>query len=175
MTGVQTCALPIFRQNRLEWRVELSGGQLAQVHVGDASSVQLADGTTAHGKVRQIAPVLDENTRIGIAYVELDRDANSSARAGMYGSGSITLGLRSALTLPSDAVVLRDGHEYVFVLGADGRVVLTKVAIGRRVGNGVEISDGLDSEAQVVASGAGFLNDSDAVRVVAIVDAGSPS
>ncbi len=47
------------------------------------------------------------------------------------------------MTLPSDAIVLRDGHEYVFVLGTDGRVVLTKVAIGRRFGNGVEISGGL--------------------------------
>ncbi len=161
----------LVRQNRLDWRAELSGSQLAQVHVGDAASVQLADGTTAHGKVRQVAPVLDETTRIGIAYVELDRtgdaSTNTAARAGMYGSGSITLGQRAAMTLLSDAIVLRDGHEYVFVLGPDGRVALTKVAIGRRFGNGVEISSGLKGEEQIVAAGAAFLNDSDAVRVVA--------
>ncbi len=61
----------------------------------------------------------------------------------MYGSGTITLGQRAALTVPSDAIVLRDGHEYVFVLGADGRVALTKVDVGRRFGNGVEISAGV--------------------------------
>lgn len=158
----------LVRQNRLEWRAELTGAQLAQVQVGDVASVQLVDRTIAHGKVRQVAPVLDESTRIGVAYVELDRsaDANTGARAGMYGTGSITLGHRAALTLPSDAIVLRDGHEYVFVLGPDGRVALTKVDVGRRFGNGVEISAGLTDEQQVVSAGAAFLNDADAVRVV---------
>ena len=160
----------LIRQNRLEWRAELSGAQLTQVQIGDDASVQLVDGTLAHGKVRQVAPSLDENTRIGLAYVELDRadavNASANAKAGMYGSGTITLGQRAAVTLPSDAIVLRDGHEYVFVLGADGRVALTKVSIGRRVGNGVEINSGLDGNPQVVAAGAAFLNDADAVRVV---------
>jgi RND family efflux transporter MFP subunit len=158
----------LVRQNRLEWRAELTGAQLAQVHVGDAASVQLADRTVAHGHVRQVAPVIEENTRIGVAYVELDRgeSANTAARAGMYGTGTITLGERMALTLPSDAIVMRDGHEYVFVLGPDGRVALTKVDIGRRFGNGVEISAGVTDAQQVVAAGAAFLNDADAVRVV---------
>ncbi len=71
----------LVRQNRLEWRAELSGAQLAQVQVGDEASVQLVDGTTAHGKVRQVAPVLDENTRIGIAYVELDRTGDRQRTA----------------------------------------------------------------------------------------------
>jgi len=158
----------LVRQNRLEWRAELTGAQLAQVHAGDEASVQLADRTVAHGRVRQVAPVIEENTRIGVAYVELDRgeSANTAARAGMYGTGTITLGQRVALTLPSDAIVMRDGHEYVFVLGPDGRVVLTKVDIGRRFGNGVEISGGVTDAQQVVAAGAAFLNDADAVRVV---------
>jgi len=159
----------LVRQNRLDWRAELSGAQLARVHIGDAATVQLADGSTATGKVRQVAPVLDENTRIGLAYVELDRgDAKdkSAARAGMYGTGAITLGVRPALTLPASAIVLRDGHEYVFVLGADNRVALTKVSVGRRVGNGVEINDGLGGDERIVAAGAAFLNDSDFVRVV---------
>ncbi len=164
----------LVRQNRLEWRAELSGAQLMQVHIGDRASVQLSDGTTAHGKVRQVAPVLDETTRIGLAYVELDRgdDAHSGARAGMFGSGKITLGQRAALTLPSDAIVTRDGHEYVFVLGANNRVALTRVAVGRRFGDGVEISSGLAASAQVVAAGAGFLNDADVVHVVAGTDPG---
>jgi len=165
----------LVRQNRLEWRAELSGLQLAQVHIGDEAHVQLADGSTAHGTVRQIAPVLDESTRIGVAYVEIDRAANASARAGMYGSGAITLGKRAAMTLPSGAIVLRDGHEYVFVLGADNRVALTKVTVGRRFGNGVEISAGIKDNVQVVESGAAFLNDADAVRVVASVAAKDPS
>jgi RND family efflux transporter MFP subunit len=171
----------LVRQNRLEWRAELSGDQLAKVRVGDGASVKLADGSVAAGKVRQVAPALDEKRRIGLAYVELDRDnaASTAARAGMYGTGTLTLGSRAALTVPAEAIVLRDGHEYVFVLGADDRVALTRVAVDRRVGNGVEISGGLDEAQSVVATGAAFLNDADLVRVVpaagVIAEAGDPT
>jgi RND family efflux transporter MFP subunit len=170
VAGPGTELFRLVRQKRLEWRAELSGAQLSQVHVGDAASLTLADGTTAVGKVRQVAPVLDATSRIGIAYVELDRDSPSSARAGMYASGAITLGQRTALTIPSSAVVLRDGHEYVFLLGPDDRVQQSKVAVGRRVGDGIEITTGLDPDQQVVASGAAFLNDADMVRVVSATE-----
>jgi RND family efflux transporter MFP subunit len=166
VAGPGTELFRLVRQKRLEWRAELSGAQLAQVNVGDAASLTLPDGTTAVGKVRQVAPVLDAASRIGIAFVELDRDTPSSARAGMYASGAITLGQRTALTVPSSAVVLRDGHEYVFLLGQDDRVQQTKITVGRRVGDGIEISAGLGPDQQIVASGAAFLNDADMVRVV---------
>ena len=42
----------------------------------------------------------------------------------------------------------------------------TKVQVGRRAGDRVEITDGLPPEAKVVAGGAAFLTDGDAVRVV---------
>jgi len=170
VAGPGTELFRLVRQKRLEWRAELSGAQLSQVHVGDTASLTLADGTTAVGKVRQVAPVLDASSRIGIAFVELDRDTPSSARAGMYASGSITLGQRAALTLPSSAVVLRDGHEYVFLLGEDDRVQQTKITVGRRVGDGIEVSGGLNPDQQVVASGAAFLNDADMVRVVSATE-----
>jgi RND family efflux transporter MFP subunit len=170
----------LVRQNRLEWRAELSGAQLVQVQIGNPASVQLADGTMAHGEVRQVTPVLDESRRIGIAYVALDRSngVNPCARAGMYGTGTITLGHRDALALPSDAIVMRDGHEYVFVLGADGRAALIRVDIGRRFGNSVEITSGVTDAQRVVTAGAAFLNDADAVRVApapATVDLGHQS
>jgi HlyD family secretion protein len=41
-----------------------------------------------------------------------------------------------------------------------------KVSVGRRVGDRVEILQGLDAQADVVASGVGFLTDGDSVRVV---------
>ena len=42
----------------------------------------------------------------------------------------------------------------------------TKVGVGRRVGERIEITAGLDAAAREVASGAGFLADGDHVRVV---------
>ena len=63
-------------------------------------------------------------------------------------------------------MLLRDGFSYVFRLGADNKVAQTKVTVGRRVADRIEVTGGLDPAARVVASGAGFLADGDTVRVV---------
>ena len=64
-------------------------------------------------------------------------------------------------------MVQRDGFSYAYRVGADGRVVQTKIGVGRRVGERVEITSGLSAKTAVVASGVGFLADGDLVRVVA--------
>ena len=72
-----------------------------------------------------------------------------------------------ALTLPQTALLMRDGFAWVFTVGADNKVQQAKVSVGRRVGDRVEVTSGLDPAAKVVASGGGFLADGDLVRVVA--------
>jgi multidrug efflux pump subunit AcrA (membrane-fusion protein) len=62
--------------------------------------------------------------------------------------------------------VLRDGFTYVFRVGGDGRVAQTKIVVGRRAGDKVEVLDGLTPETRVVATGTGFLSDGDLVRIV---------
>jgi HlyD family secretion protein len=156
----------LVRQNRLEWRAELTGAQLAEVRTGMTARLNLPDGSTATGTVRQVAPVIDPATRTGIAYVELDRAQSAGARAGMYATGTITLGESSGLELPAAAVVQRDGHDYVFVVDADFEVALTRVRVGRRHGDAVEVLGGVSPDDRVVASGGAFLNDGDRVRVV---------
>ncbi len=84
----------------------------------------------------------------------------------MFARGEFQTGSRNALTLPQSAVLLRDGFSYVFKLGADNKVSQAKVGVGRRVGERIEITAGLEPGTRVVASGAGFLADGDTVRVV---------
>ena len=49
-------------------------------------------------------------------------------------------------------VLLRDGFSYVLVVGDDSKVQSLKVGTGRRVGERIEITGGLDPKARVVAS-----------------------
>jgi hypothetical protein len=84
----------------------------------------------------------------------------------MFARGEFEIGASSGLTLPQAAVVQREGFSYVFRVGADNRAVQTKVGVGRRVGDRIEIVSGLDAKARVVAQGGGFLADGDLVRVV---------
>ena len=165
VTGPGAELFRLVRQNRLEWRAELTAAQLAQVREGQSAELQLPDGSSANGIVRQVAPVLDEKTRTAIAYVELQRDQSSTARAGMYASGRLTLGDRSGMALPASALVLRDGREYVFVVNAEQRAIQTTVTTGRRQGNLVEVLSGLKPGDSVVHAGAAFLNNGDLVRI----------
>ena len=90
---------------------------------------------------------------------------------GMFAHGDFILGQSSALTVPQQAVVVRDAFSYVFTVGADGHVAQRKVQTGRQLGDRVEIVNGLDAATPVVVQGAGFLNDHDLVRVVAPAEA----
>ena len=154
----------MIRQGRLEWRAEVAAPDLARLRPGDKAAVTTPAGDTIAGKVRMIAPTVDVATRNGLVYVDLP--SPGSLRAGMFARGEFDIGSSAALTLPQAAVLLRDGFHYVLRVGPDAKVVQTKVEVGRRVGERVEITGGLGADARVVASGGGFLADGDLVRVV---------
>ena len=154
----------LIRGGRLEWRAEVAASELAQIRTGQPVRVTAAGGAPVQGKVRMVAPTVDAATRNGLVYVDLPQAG--AIKAGMFARGEFETGSSSALTLPQSAVLLRDGFSYVFKLGADNKVAQAKVSVGRRVGDRIEITGGLDANARVVASGAGFLADGDTVRVV---------
>jgi RND family efflux transporter MFP subunit len=154
----------LIRQGRLEWRGEVAAAELAQIRRGQKVRVDGA-GAPVTGTVRQVAPTVDAATRNALVYVDLP-DTGGRLKAGMFARGEFATGSSTALTLPQSAVLLRDGFSYVFTVGADNRVAQGKVATGRRSGDRVEILQGLDEKARVVASGGGFLADGDTVRVV---------
>ncbi len=154
----------MIRQGRLEWRAEVPAAELARLKPGLSASVTPAGGKPIAGKVRMLAPTVDPLTRNGIVFVDLA--PSREARAGMFARGEFELGKGQGLTLPQSAVLQRDGFSYVLRVGADAKVTETKVAVGQRLGERVEITGGLDANARVVASGGGFLSDGDLVRVV---------
>lgn len=154
----------MIRQGRLEWRAEVASANLARIKPGTSVLVMPADGVRLKGTVRMVAPTVDAATRMGLVYVDLP--APGTARAGMFARGEFELGSSEALTLPQSAVLLRDGFSYVLRIGADSRVAQTKVAVGRRAGERIEITGGLDAKMRVVAAGGGFLADGDTVRVL---------
>jgi RND family efflux transporter MFP subunit len=155
----------LIRQGRLEWRAEVPSVDLVRLKPGLPATVVASTGAVpVTGKVRMVAPTVDPQTRNGIVYVDLG--ATGDVKAGMYARGEFDIGQSDALTLPQGAVVLRDGFNYVLKVGADAKVTQAKVGVGRRVGDRIEITSGLDAQTKVVASGGGFLADGDTVRVV---------
>ena len=159
----------MIRQGRLEWRAEVPSADLAALKVGMSAVVTPPNSTPQNaaplkGTIRMVAPTVDPQTRNGLVYVDLP--APGAARAGMFARGEFEVGSGQGLTLPQSAVLLRDGFSYVLRVGPDSKVSETKVKVGRRVGDRVEIVEGLAADVRVVAAGGGFLGDGDTVRVV---------
>ena len=168
VVGVGTELFRMIRQGRLEWRAEVTAADLARLHPGTSAVVKAANGSELTGKVRMIAPTIDPQTRSALVYVDLpaSRAADAPFKAGMFASGQFELGTSDAMTVPQQAVVVRDGFSYVFRLNQDGRVSQLKVQAGRRLGERIEVVNGLAPDALVVVTGAGFLNEGDTVRNV---------
>lgn len=169
----------MIRQGRLEWRAEVASSDLGLVKPGmkvvvtPAGAVATPGASTIQGTVRIVAPTVDPLTRNGIVYVDLPQPG--SARAGMFARGEFEVGSSSAVTLPQSAVQLRDGFSYVFKVGADSKVTQAKISVGRRIGDRIEVTGGLEPEARVVVAGGGFLAEGDTVRVVEAAPAAPPA
>jgi RND family efflux transporter MFP subunit len=159
----------LIRQGRLEWRAEVTSTELGRIGPGTTALVTAASGARLEGRVRTIGATVDPQSRAALVYVDLKSlpgPASGSARAGMFARGEFDLGATPALTVPQAALVMREGFSYVLRVNPDNRVSQVKVQAGRIVGERVEITGGLAPDARIVATGAGFLNDGDLVRIV---------
>ena len=160
----------MIRQNRLEWRAELTAAEMAQLKPGLAVKLSIPNVGNIIGSIRVLAPSLDPQSRNGLVYVDLPDAADHGFRAGMYTHGEFQVGVNSALTVPQTALSLREGFSYVFSLSETGagmaKVNQLKVQLGRRNGDNYEILSGLKPEDKLVADGSTFLSDGDNVRVI---------
>ena len=172
VVGAGTELFRLIRQSRLEWRAEVISSDLPKVKIGMQANIIAADGSHLTGKVRKVSPMVDMQTRNTIVYVDLPAN---SVKAGMFAKGDFLMGQSNTLAVPQQALVLRDGFNYVFVLkntkGEQAKVGQVKVGqikvqTGKRVGNLVEIVSGLSANQSIVASGGAFLSDNDTVKVV---------
>ncbi len=155
----------MIRGGRLEWRAEVTSTEMAGIKPGAQVMVTAASGAQVVGKTRMIAPTVDSTSRNGLVYVDLPFHAN--IKAGMYAKGEFVLGTSNVLSLPQQALVLRDGFTYAMRLEPGNKISQVKLQTGRRAGDTVEVLQGAKVGEQFVASGAAFLADGDTVKVVA--------
>ena len=154
----------MIRDDRLEWRAEVTATDLYKLKQGNTVQITSPDPNRPKvtGTVRMIAPVIDPQTRYGLVYVDIPN--TDAVRMGMFVKGEFDLGEKSAITVPQTAVLLRDGFSYVFIIGKDHRVTQQKVTLGRRLNDRVEILD-VAENVKLVATGTGFLADGDLVKI----------
>jgi len=163
----------LIRQNRLEWRAEISSNDLPHVAAGQRVRLRTPDGRQIEGTVRAVAPGLDPATRTAMLQADLPAEAVDSGalRAGLVLEGRIALGTSQALTIPANAVLRRDGYAYAFSVDDKGHAQRHRIELGRSIGNRIEVLSGLSEGERIVGRGASFLGEGDRVRVVETADA----
>lgn len=119
-------------------------------------------GHVTHAAVRLVAPVVDEQTRLGTVRVALP--AKTQLKPGMFVRVEIDAGSTPALTIPLRALVWREGRAAVFTVSDEGTAVLKAVTAGRQTSSSVEVVQGLETGERIVVEGAGLLNDGERVR-----------
>jgi HlyD family secretion protein len=165
VVGAGTELFRMIRQGRLEWRAEVTSTEVARIKPGTEATITAASGAQVQGKVRMVAPTVDAQTRNALVYVDVP--LHPDVKAGMFAKGTFALGSSNAMTLPQQALVLRDGFTYALRIDASNKVQQVKLQTGRRVGDAVEILTGTQAGERYVGAGAAFLADGDTVRVVA--------
>lgn len=142
---------------QMELRVQLSEQDLQAVHVGSRASVTPVGTTRSfEGRVWQVSPIIDPQTRQGIARVELRYDP--ALRPGGFASATIVAGAQVAPLLPQSAVQSDPKGNFVYILNARNEAVRVPVTTGDVSDAGVAIVSGLNGTERVVLTAGAFLN-----------------
>ena len=136
---------------------------VGKLNLGDKLPVRIsALEQELEGKVSEIAPAADPNSRTFL--VKLDLPRTNGLRAGQFGRVAMPIGETTGLRVPLSAVVLRGQLEIIFVV-SNGEAVLRLVKTGKRIGSEVELISGIDAGEKVVVENAGTLADGQPLTV----------
>jgi RND family efflux transporter MFP subunit len=141
----------------MELRAQLSQADLASVRVGIPVQVTpVGSASTVNGRVWQVAPVIDPQTRLGEARISVPY--TPVMRPGGFAEAKITAGAATLPRVPQSAVQADERGNYVYMIDNNNMVVRRDVQIGSVSSEGVSIVQGLSGQERVVLSAAPFLN-----------------
>lgn len=142
----------------LELQVNVPEQELSHLKVGAPVRVESAafPGESFAGKIREVSPAVDPQTRQIKAKIDLGSDG--PLKVGMFVRATISTGSRESLLLPTSAIQT-DGAQTFVYLDEDGKAKRTPVVTGIRQDANVEILSGLSIGDPVVVEGGAFLKD----------------
>jgi multidrug efflux pump subunit AcrA (membrane-fusion protein) len=141
--------------------VQLRETDAASVRTGTGADIELAGlpGRPLKGTVTYVYPTLDSVSRSVRARVVV-ANSGSLLKPGMYATVRLSTPSRSALTVPSSALLRTGERNVVFMDMGNGVLMPMDVEVGRTAGDYTEILAGLEPGQRVVTS-AQFLLDSE--------------
>ncbi|HEV7612936.1 MAG TPA: efflux RND transporter periplasmic adaptor subunit [Steroidobacteraceae bacterium] len=149
----------------VELRGQVAEQDLPLLKVGQLVNVRLTGTTRVYpGRVRLLGAVIDPQTRLGMARVELTPDPN--LRPGAFARADVTVSNAERAVLPQTAVLTDEKGSYVLIVNAQHKIERRAVHVTGMVQNGVTIADGISGKDQVVATAGAFLQEGELVNPV---------
>lgn len=142
----------VVRTHPLRLRLSVPERQAARVRAGQEVRLSVeGDPRRYLGRVVRTSPAIEESDRTLRVEAEVPNE-DGALRPGAFASAEIvTAADQPAILVPATAVVVFAGIEKVITV-AEGKSVETRVRTGRRVGDRVEIVEGLAGGELVVAA-----------------------
>jgi RND family efflux transporter MFP subunit len=146
--GAQVVTL--VRVDPLRLRIAVPERDASSVRPGQAIRVEVEGDPTAHGgRVARLSPAIQEDSRTLVVEAEVP-NAAGRLRPGAFARAEIVVEAgQPAVLVPASAIVTFAGLEKVLTV-QDGRAVEKRVRTGRRVGERVEVLEGLAAGEPVV-------------------------
>jgi len=142
--------------SKLKLRVNVNESQVANLKIGDKIDIKSSVFPTEkfNGKVTFIAAKADGTLNFPIE-IEVDNNAKSSLKAGMYGTAVFNFPKQApGILIPRTAFVGSVSSNQVFMLDkANNTSKIRQVIAGRILGDSVEILEGLNEGETVITSG----------------------
>ena len=141
---------------------------LSLVRVGDRATVTLDayPGEQFTGGVIYVYPYVDENTRTNKVRYEF-ANSRGHLKPGMFANVEIAAPTSPAVIVPLNALLDSGREQVVFVSQGDGYFEPRKVKAGRRLGDEIQILEGV-KDGEMVATGAAFFLDSESQLKAAV-------
>lgn len=141
----------------MEMRAQLAEDDLVTIKPGARATVTpVGSSETFAGEVWQVSPIIDPQTRQGVARIALRYDP--ALRPGGFAAASIIRGDASLPELPQSAILSDEQGNFVYVADKDNVVRRRAVRLGTVGEDKVAIADGLQGNERVVVSAGAFLN-----------------
>ncbi len=151
------------KDGQMELQAQLGEADLAAVSEGISATITpVGDTRQFNGQIWQVSPVINPQTRQGIARIALPFDR--ALRPGGFASVEIKAGAVTAPILPESAVQNDRDGSFVYILDKANKVVRRNVKVGSVTANGLTIAEGLDGTERVVLFAGGFLNPGETVN-----------
>ncbi len=155
--------------NRLRVYVNVPQRQVAAIKVGDKAELSVPErpGKTFTATVQSLSQAINASSGAMLVQLTVQND-NRELLPGGYASIHFDAPLTSAaLSIPPSALIFNKAGTQVATLGADNKVVVKPITVGRDLGNAIEVASGVDRNDKVIANPPDGVSTGDVVKVAA--------